>query len=344
MMLISMKLETYQVHIQYTYCDYMYTIGPVAVNNYDSTSNTNILNEMSTVPLTTKINDWLEKAETQLPSLLPSLPPPPPPIPENHDVVKNQDQSFPTPSPHLLHSSVPATPKRSRPVSRVRLYREGDQSLLQEDTARVSNIQVSTDTSSNVCIGCDPLSGGAPITSRNFLPRLSLSDGTCSYHKMILESIITKKRATEKNTAVTEENTAVTEENTAVTEENTAITEAPTASHSPSTSVPSVIANKKRVAPAITPLLSPPPLPPPIEYIPEEPGISRKKRDNTTRAIEPMILSNPKDGGCSKPLTDLINRQQNMQGGKEKAKKIIYNCKIPHHKGNEKTQQVKPNT
>lgn len=301
----------------------MCTIGPVAVNNYDSTTNTNILNEMSTIPLTTKINDWLEKAETQLPSLLPSLPPPPPPIPENHDMVKNQDQSLPTPSPHLLHSSVPATPKRSRPVSRVRLYREGDQSFLKEDTARVSNIEVSTDTSSNVCIGCDPLSGGAPITSRNFLPRLSLSDGTCSYHKMILESIITKKRVTEENTAVTEENTA---------------------SHSPSTSVPSVIVNKKRVAPAITPLLSPPPLPPPIEYIPEEPGINGKKRENTTRAIEPMILSNPKDGGCSKPLTDLINRQQNMQGGKEKAKKIIYNCKIPHHKGNEKTQKVKPNT
>ena len=337
MMLISMKLKTYQVHIKYMniYCNYMCTIGPVAVNNYDSTTNTNILNEMSTIPLTTKINDWLEKAETQLPSLLPSLPPPP--IPENHDMVKNQDQSLPTPSPHLLHSSVPATPKRSRPVSRVRLYREGDQSFLKEDTARVSNIEVSTDTSSNVCIGCDPLSGGAPITSRNFLPRLSLSDGTCSYHKMILESIITKKR-------VTEENTAVTEENTAVTEENTAVTEAPIASHSPSTSVPSVIVNKKRVAPAITPLLSPPPLPPPIEYIPEEPGINGKKRENTTRAIEPMILSNPKDGGCSKPLTDLINRQQNMQGGKEKAKKIIYNCKIPHHKGNEKTQKVKPNT
>lgn len=268
--------------------------------------------------------------------------------------LSSHDELGASPLTHSQPLVLPSTPKRQRPPSRIKLYKQHqtDQgpshqssSFLQHQECRneITNIEISDDSHLTGCIGCmsSPAHTGDSLNSRNFIPSLSLSSSTCRYHRRITETVLTKKEllvvpegpkeaALPLEPLMTPKASNMEKDDAILMENNDVIIFSPLPS-SPSqykatedSPISTVTTSTQFTTSTVT--MS-------NRENEAEPGIKSTRKNN--RGLPLMTLTESTNEAC-RPLDEFIAKQVKGKATKEMTRKVAYDVSIPHHNRNKK--------
>uniref|UniRef100_A0A1X7VA86 Myb-like domain-containing protein n=1 Tax=Amphimedon queenslandica TaxID=400682 RepID=A0A1X7VA86_AMPQE len=269
--------------------------------------------------------------------------------------LSSHHQPIASPLTHSQPLVAPSTPKRQRPPSRIKLYKQHqiDQehkkeshqpsSSLQHQESRneITNIEISDDSHLTGCIGCmsSPAHTGDSLNSRNFIPSLSLSNSTCRYHRKITETVLTKKELhvvpEGPKEAVLPLEPFMTSKASNMEKDDVIFIENDNVVFSPLPSSPSqyniidspisTITTSTQCTTSTVTMSN--------KENEAEPGMKSNRKNN--RGLPLMTLSESTNGAC-RPLDEFIAKQVKGKATKEMARKVAYDVSIPHHNRNKK--------